>query len=59
MTLNEIALKTGMPKDYLLQTLGITGKVDPRLPLREWMHEHGKSVQDVREAVKQYRAGKR
>ncbi|MFB3825163.1 MAG: 4Fe-4S binding protein [Bryobacteraceae bacterium] len=59
MTLNEVALKTGVPKEYILKALGITAKVDPRTPLREWMHEHDKSVQDVRDAVKQYRAGKK
>ncbi len=56
MTLNEVALKTGVPADYILKSLGITAKVDLRTPLRDWMHEQGKSVQDVREAVNGYRA---
>ncbi len=59
MTLNEIALKTGVPKEYLLKALGITASIDPRSPVREWMHDQGKSIQDLRDAVNNYRAGKR
>lgn len=59
MTLNEIALKTGVPRDYLVKSLGLPGNMNGRKPLRDWMHEHGKSIQDIRDAVKQYRAGKR
>lgn len=51
MTLNEIAAKTGVPKEYLLQALGVPATVDPRLPVREWMHDYGKSIQNLREAV--------
>jgi hypothetical protein len=54
MTLNEIAVKTGVPKHYLLQRLGLPPTIDPRIPVREWMHEKGKSVQDLREAVRQF-----
>jgi hypothetical protein len=56
MTLNEIATKTGVPKEYILEKLGVKAQVDPRAPLREWMHDHGKSIQDVRDAVAAYRA---
>jgi len=59
MTLNEIALKTGVPKDYLLRALGLPANIDGRSPVRQWMHDHGKSIGDLREAVTQYRAGKR
>ena len=59
MTLNEVALKTGVPKAFLLKSLGLPGAIDARAPLRLWMHEHAKSIQDVRDAVKDYRAGKR
>lgn len=59
MTLNEIVLKTGVPKDYLMKTLALPKDIDPRKPVREWMHQQGKSVQDLREAVKQYRQGAR
>jgi hypothetical protein len=58
MTLNEIALKTGVPKDYLLKTLGLPDTINPRVPLREWMHDHGKSVQELRDAVAKYRKEK-
>jgi ferredoxin len=59
MTLNEIALKTGVSKERLLQELGLPATIDPRLPVREWMHEHGKSVQDLRDAVARCRSGAR
>ncbi len=59
MTLNEITLATGVPTEYILRTLGITADINPRLALREWMHDQGKSVQDVRDAVKKYQEGKR
>ena len=55
MTLNEISLKTGVPKDWLVKELDLGGGVDPRKPLREWMHDRGKSIQDVRDAVTKYR----
>jgi polyferredoxin len=56
MTLNEAAMKTGVPKEYILKRLGVKAQVDPRAPLREWMHDHGKSIQEVRDAVAAYRA---
>ncbi len=59
MTLNEISVKTGVPKDYLLKTLNPGGDIDPRQPVREWMHGRGKSIQDLREAVKAYYAARR
>lgn len=55
MTLNEIASKTGAPADYILKTLGIAEAIDPRQPVREWMHSQGKSIQDIRDAVTGYR----
>jgi hypothetical protein len=55
MTLNEIASKTGVTTDFLLRWLKITGPIDPRLPVREWMHSKDKSIQDIRDAVTQYR----
>jgi len=58
MTLNEIALKTGVPKDYLLKTLGLPTTIDGRTPIRDWMHDHGKTVGDLREAVAAYRKAK-
>jgi hypothetical protein len=60
MTLNEVVLKTGVPKDFILNDLGLkASEVDGRAPLREWMHGKGKSVNDVREAVKKYREKKK
>jgi hypothetical protein len=58
MTLNEIALKTGVPKEYLLGTLRVRDSVDARQPIRQWMHAHGKSIQDVRDAINGYRRSK-
>jgi len=59
MTLNEVALKTGVPKDYMLHTLELPADIDGRMPVREWMHDRGKSLQDLRDAVGQYRKEKR
>lgn len=59
MTLNEIALKTGAPKEYFIRTLGLPKEINATVPVREWMHDHGKSIQDLRDALKAYRAGKR
>lgn len=56
MTLNEISLKTGVPKDFLFTYLGVPSTIDPRKPVREWIHEHGKTIQDLRDAVAEYRA---
>ena len=55
MTLNEISLKTGVPKDYILNELSLPAAIDARAPVREWMHAQGKSIQDVRDAVAAYR----
>jgi len=55
MTLNEIALKTGISAERLRQALQVPDSVDSRTPLREWMHGHGKSIQDVRAAVNELR----
>ncbi len=57
MTLNEIVMQTGVPKEYILKTLQISDSVNSRAPLREWMHDKGKSIQDVRDAVAKYRSG--
>jgi hypothetical protein len=38
MTLNEIAVKTSMPKEYILKTVGLPPDIDGRTPIREWMH---------------------
>jgi|GEM_PF-118591 len=60
MTLNEVALKTGVPKDYILGKLGIdASKVDPRLPLREWVHAHGHSVPEIRTIVEEYQKSRK
>ncbi|MCX6625397.1 MAG: hypothetical protein NTY38_30930, partial [Acidobacteria bacterium] len=56
MTLDEVALKTGVPKEYILKSLGAPADTDPRKPLREWLHGQGKSIQDVRDGVAAYRA---
>jgi hypothetical protein len=57
MTLNEIALKNGVPKEYILKALGVPADIDGRAPVREWMHDHGKSIQNLRDAVAEYKAG--
>jgi hypothetical protein len=56
MTLNEIVLKTGVPKDFLLEKLGLTDDIPGTEPVRTWMHEKGKSIADLRDAVAAWRA---
>jgi hypothetical protein len=56
MTLNEIVLKTGVPKTFLLQKLGLSDDVPGTLPVRSWMHDRGKSISDLRDAVAAWRA---
>lgn len=55
MTLNEIAAKTGAPIDWLRGRLGLGADIDGRTPVREWMHARGMSIQDLRDAVDEYR----
>ena len=59
MTLNEIALKTGVDKSWLLRRLDVSVEIDPRQPVRSWMHAQGKSIQDLRDAVAAWKAGSR
>lgn len=59
MTLNEIAMKTGVPAAFILKKTGLPADTNLRVPVREWMHEKGKSIQDLRDAVAAYRAGAR
>lgn len=56
MTLNEIALKSGVPVEWLTRRLELPAGIDARQPVREWMHANGKSIQDLRQAVADYRA---
>ncbi len=58
MTLNEVALKTGVPAEFILKRMNVTAAIDPRLPLREWMHDQGGKIGDVRDAVAAYRSGR-
>ncbi len=58
MTLHEISLKTGVPKDHLLRSLGVGQEIDGRAPVREWLHGKGKTIQDLRDAVEQYHTRK-
>lgn len=60
MTLNQVSSKTGVPKEFLLRQLQVpAGKIDPRKPIRDWIHYYGKAIGDVRDAVAAYRSGKR
>jgi hypothetical protein len=60
MTLNEVVLKTGVPKAYILKELGLSeGEVDARQPLRDWVHQKGKSVPELREIITKYRRQKK
>jgi hypothetical protein len=52
-------MKTGVPKEYFVKSLQLSGEIDGREPVREWMHAQGKSIQNLRDAVTAYRAGKR
>lgn len=56
MTPNEISVKTGVPKKYILKTVGLPLDIDGRTPVRDWMHAQGKNIQDLRTAVKEYAA---
>ena len=59
MTLNEIVLKTGVPRSYILSQLGLKeAEVDGRLPLRDWIHAKGKSVPELRSIVQEYKGAK-
>jgi hypothetical protein len=53
MTLNEDALKTGVPKEFILERLAV-GEVDPRVPLRE-----ARASETCGMRVAQYRAAER
>lgn len=55
MSLNEIADKTGAPPAFILKSLQISDPVDASLPVREWMHSRDKGIQDIRNAVAEYR----
>ena len=59
MTLNEVSLKTGVPKDYILKRLGAPASTDPRQPVRDWIHDRGKTIQDIRGIVLDYQAGRK
>jgi len=60
MTLNEVVLKTGVPKTYILNELGLNeADVDARQPLREWVHQKGKSVPELRDIITRYRRQKK
>jgi hypothetical protein len=52
-------MKTGVPKDFILKRLGASPDTDPRKPVREWIHDMGKSMQDVREIVLDYQSGRK
>lgn len=60
MTLSEVALKTGVPRAYILKELGLNeADIDPRQPLRDWVHDKGKSIPALREIVEKYRKQKK
>ena len=59
MTLNEISLKTGVPRSYLINELNLPADIDGRAPVRNWIHSRGLTIQDLRRAVQQYRNSRR
>ena len=59
MTLNEISMKTGVPKEFILKSLGGPKGVNAQVPVREWIHSAGKTMQDVRDAVAAWKAGRK
>lgn len=60
MTLNEISLKTGVPAGCILERIGVdAAQVNPRVPVRDWIHDAGKTMQDVRDAVEACRSQRR
>ena len=56
MTINEIVLKTGIPRSYLLKNAGLPEDVPTREPLRGWIQKYNKTPRDLRDAVEKYRA---
>jgi phage gpG-like protein len=59
MSLNEISSKSGVPKDYILKKLRLPASINANIPAREWLHAHDKSMQDIRQAITEYRAEKK
>ncbi len=59
MTLDEVSVATGVPREYILGKLGLAPETDAGVPLRDWMHQQGKSVHDFRDVVAAYQAGAR
>lgn len=59
MTLQEISQKTGVPVGHFRKALKLDKTTDLNKPVREWIHSKGMTMQDVRDAVKNYKpAGK-
>lgn len=44
MTLNEISLRTGVPKSYLMDALKLPSDIDVRAPVRDWIHNCGLTI---------------
>lgn len=59
MTINEIVLKTGIPKDYLLKEAGLPEDVPTRQALRDFLHEYNVTPRDLRDVVDKYHAENR
>ena len=54
MTINEIVLKTGIPRDVLLREAGLPDDVPVRQPLRDWIHDYDVTPRDLRDIVERY-----
>lgn len=51
MTINEIVLKTGIPKDKLLKEAGLPPDVPAREPIRNWIFDYRSTPRRIRDAV--------
>ncbi len=54
MTINEIVLKTGIPRDVLLREAGLPDDIPVRRPLRDWIHDYDVTPRDLRDVVEKH-----
>lgn len=55
MTLTELQQTTGVPIDYVIESLNLPESISPEERLGTLKREYGFEIHDVREAVKQYK----
>lgn len=55
MTLRRVDGQYGVPAEWLVRRLGLPADTDREVPLRDLLRQRGREVQEVREAVEEYR----